>query len=45
MRISEKVSQEIQEKTFHTSGKHSMVGMDGIVDKIVTTDDKMHGMG
>jgi len=45
MRISEKVLQEIQDKTFHTSDKQSMVGLDGFVDKIVTPVDKRHGMG
>jgi len=45
MRVSEKVLQEIQDNTFHTSGKLSMVGLDGFVDKIVTPVDKRHGMG
>jgi sugar/nucleoside kinase (ribokinase family) len=45
MRISQKVFQEIQDKSFNTSGKLSMVGLDGFVDKIVTPVDKRHGMG
>ena len=45
MRVSEKVLQEIQDNTFHTSGKLSMVGLDGFVDKIVAPVDKRHGMG
>ena len=45
MRVSEKVFQEIQAKTFRTSGKLSVVGLDGFVDKIVTPVDKRHGMG
>ena len=45
MRTSEKVLKEIQEKSFQTSGKQSLVGLDGFVDKIVTPVDKRHGMG
>ena len=45
MRVSEKILQEIQSKTFHTSDKLSLVGLDGFVDKIVTPVDKRHGMG
>ena len=45
MRIKEKILQEIQDKTFHTSDKQSIVGLDGFVDKIVTPVDKRHGMG
>ena len=45
MRITEKVFQEIQDNTFHTSNKFSLVGLDGFVDKIVTPVDKRHGMG
>ena len=45
MRISEKILQEIQSKTFHTSDQLSLVGLDGFVDKIVTPVNKRHGMG
>ena len=45
MRITDKVFQEIQDNTFHTSNKLSLVGLDGFVDKIVTPVDKRHGMG
>ena len=45
MRITEKVFQEIQDNTFNTSNKLSLVGLDGFVDKIVTPVDKRHGMG
>ena len=45
MRISDKVFQEIQDKPFQTSGKQTLVGLDGFVDKIVTPVDKRHGMG
>ena len=45
MRVSEKILQEIQSKTFHTSDKLSLVGLDGFVDKIVTPVNKRHGMG
>ena len=36
MRISEKIINEINQKAFSTSGKSSVVGLDGFVDKIVT---------
>ena len=45
MRISEKVINEINQKPFLTSGKKSLVGLDGFVDKIVTPVDKRHGLG
>ena len=35
--------EEVSQKPFHTSGKSSVVGLDGFVDKIVTPVDK--GMG
>ena len=43
MRVLGKILQEIQSKTFHTSDKLSLVGLDGFVDKIVTQIDKRHG--
>ena len=45
MRISEKIINEINQKAFSTSGKSSVVGLDGFVDKIVTPVDKRHGLG
>jgi len=44
MRISQKVISEINQKPFSTSGKSSVVGLDGFVDKIVTPVDKRHGL-
>ena len=44
MRISEKIITEINQKAFSTTGKSSVVGLDGFVDKIVTPVDKRHGL-
>lgn len=44
MRISENILTEINQKVFQTSGKSSVVGLDGFVDKIVTPVDKRHGL-
>lgn len=45
MRVSQKVIDEINQKSFSTAGKSSVVGLDGFVDKIVTPVDKRHGHG
>ena len=45
MRISESILKEITQKPFSTTGKSSVVGLDGFVDKIVTPVDKRHGLG
>ena len=45
MRVPQKIIDEINQKPFSTSGKSSIVGLDGFVDKIVTPVDKRHGLG
>ena len=44
MRISPKITDELNEKVFNPAGKTSVVGLDGFVDKIVTPVDKRHGL-
>ena len=45
MRVPENILSEVNQKVFQTSGKSSVVGLDGFVDKIVTPVDKRHGLG
>ena len=44
MRISPKITDELNQKAFNPGGKTSVVGLDGFVDKIVTPVDKRHGL-
>ena len=44
MRISNKIIEELNQKSFNPSGMNSVVGLDGFVDKIVTPVDKRHGL-
>lgn len=44
MRISPKITEELNNKAFNPTGKTSVVGLDGFVDKIVTPVDKRHGL-
>ncbi len=44
MRISPKITEELNQKAFNPAGKTSVVGLDGFVDKIVTPVDKRHGL-
>ena len=44
MHISSTILEEVSQKPFNTSGKSSVVGLDGFVDKIVTPVDKRHGL-
>ena len=44
MHISNKIIEELNQKSFNPSGMNSVVGLDGFVDKIVTPVDKRHGL-
>ncbi len=44
MQVSQDIFDELNSKSFNPTGKNSVVGLDGFVDKIVTPVDKRNGL-